>query len=423
MRKPIRCLSRCLKLPATIFAVVVSASLPVFCADSAVSYTTTTYNSSSSATTVTNSSCTVTTVYTPSGAVTVSTCSVTIEDRLERFREKLPELKVQEAVINVSPKMRIYLPSGAFDMTLNQRYRKTAMELNTKYDFIDSYMGFALDFTHHLSKLSLGVGLADIVDFNEVYSETQYIQRSQSITPYTLYPVGANTKLKTSIKIDDTYTSSISSNTLLEQGRNILGEIGLWNDTITESTSVPQGGSASLVVQHSFENLGSDYNYTQVEFNMMRYMKVFGGHYIEYALQAGYPLEVSNRPLTSFYYAGGYRVLRGYKFKEFRGDSILYGTMKYNIPLTNPKEEDYFKHISVSMFTWDVFMDAAKIGTKDIYTLPVEAKFAMGTGFGYKIVLFRLFPVKLELSAAKAMEDRPVYFYFTISTIYYTWRN
>ena len=342
---------------------------------------------------------------------------------MKRIQAKLPELKMQEAVINVSPKMRIYLPSGAFDMTLRQQYRQTSMEFTSKYDFVNSFMGYGLDFMHKFPVVSAGLNLSDTVSFNEIYSGTQYIQRSQAMTPYIFYPISPNTNFKTSMKFDNTYTSSVSSNTVIDQGKNILGEIGIWNDTIVESTSSPQGGSLSFVVQHSFQNLGSDYNYTQVELNLTRFYRVFRSHFVESSFQAGYPVEVSNRPLNSFYYAGGYKVLRGYKFQEFLGDSIVYGTVKYNIPLSNPKEEDYFKHISVSMFTWDIFADGAKIGTKDIYTQPIASKFAIGTGVGYKIVLFRLFPIKLELSAAKALEDRPVYGYFTISTIYYTWRN
>jgi len=348
---------------------------------------------------------------------------MTTQEKIEKFREKLPELKVQETVINVSPKMLIYLPSGAFDMALEQQYRKTTMEFNAKYDFVDSFMGFGLNFLYDLSPLSIGLNFGDTVDFSEIYSGTQYIQIDQFVTPYVQRFISRYTKIRTGMKFENTYTDAVASNFVLDQGRNMLGEIGVFNDSITESTSAPHGGSVSFNVQHSFKNLGSDYNYTQLEVNFRRYFTVFGNKYLECVAQAGYPVEVSNRPFTSLYYVGGYRILRGYQFKEFFGDALIYGTVKYNIPLNNPREADYFEHITVSFFTWNIFAEAAKIGTKDIYTMSIGEKFSAGTGLGYNIVLFRLFPIKLELSAAKALEDRPVYFYFTISTLYYTWRN
>jgi hypothetical protein len=413
-----------------VFAAVVlvqAAGLCVAYADavnSSVTISSPTAVPSFTSTTIITSSCTTTTIFTSSStSITASTCALTTEQKYEHLKEKLPEMKVQETVINVSPKMRIYLPSGAFDLNLKEEYRQATLDFNTKYDFVNSFMGYGLDLLYDISPLAVGVNFADTVNFNQVYSGVQYLQRSQSVTPYVQRPITENIKLRTSLKFENTYTVSVSSNSFLDQGKNILGEIGLWNDTIIESTSSPTGGSASLVLQHSFQNLGSNYDYTQVEFNFRRFYKVFKTDFVEFEFQSGYPVEVSNRPLNSFYFLGGYRILRGYNFQEFTGDSKLYATVKYNIPLNHVSEEDFFEHISVSMFTWNIFTEGAKIGTKDIFTTPSEPKFSAGTGIGYKIVLFGLFPVKLELSAAKAFEARPVCFYFTVSTLYYTWRN
>ncbi len=376
------------------------------------------------ATSIVVSSCTTTTIFISSStSITISTCAMTTQEKLEQFREKLPEMKVQETVISVSPKMRIYLPSGAFDLNLKQEYRQTTLDFNTKYDFVNEIMGYGLDLLYNISPLAIGINFADNVNFDQIYSGTQYLQRSQSVTPYVQEPIAKYTKIRTSMRFENTYTDAVSSNFVLDQGKNILGEIGVWNDSITESTSAPTGGSASVLLQHSFQNLGSNYNYTQAELNYRRFYKVFKSDFIEFEFQSGYPIEVSNRPLNSFYFLGGYRILRGYNFQEFTGDSKLYAAIKYNIPLNKVTEQEFFERISVSMFTWNFFAEGAKIGTKDIFTTPSDPKFSAGTGIGYKIVLFRLFPVKLELSVAKAFEARPVGFYFTVSTLYYTWRN
>lgn len=73
--------------------------------------------------------------------------------------------------------------------------------------------------------------------------------------------------------------------------------------------------------------------------------------------------------------------------------------------------------------TWDFFVEALNIGGKAVFTTSDNFKSSAGTGLGYKLVLFNIFPVHLELSVAKAFENRPPLFYCTLSTIYYTWRN
>jgi hypothetical protein len=137
----------------------------------------------------------------------------------------------------------------------------------------------------------------------------------------------------------------------------------------------------------------------------------------------GYPLSLVNRPLSSYYYAGGYRILRGYKFKEFRGDALIYNNITYHIPVANIESES-FLGVPLSIVTWNLFTEQVKIGDKSIFSGIYGIKANIGTGFGYRMMFFGNFPVQLDFSVAKALEGgRLPEYYFTVSTVYYTWGN
>jgi outer membrane protein assembly factor BamA len=126
--------------------------------------------------------------------------------------------------------------------------------------------------------------------------------------------------------------------------------------------------------------------------------------------------------LTSVYYAGGYRILRGYDYKEFSGDALIYNGFTYHVPIVERPPEKILG-IPLSIVTFNLFLESAKIGGREIYETAYDVKFSAGAGIGYRVVLLDRFPVQLELSAAKAFDSRSPQFYFTLSTIYYTWKN
>jgi hypothetical protein len=318
--------------------------------------------------------------------------------------------------------MHYYLPNGSLDLSLAQEYEKTLVSFNTRYDFVDNFMGFSLDFLYDLSPFGLGLSLSDMVDFKEKFSGNEYLQRSQSVTPYAEFLLSPTTKLHSGLRFENTYTDSIATMLRIDQGRNIVGDLGILESTIREDDPLPKGRSISLTYSNSLHNLGSDYRYMRLELNYHQFFYPFDGHFVEFGFQAGYPIETESRPLTAAYYAGGYRSLRGYPFKEFSGDGIIYTNTTYNVPLRTT-EEDSEKGISFSLLTWEFFIETAKLGARDIFSSIGENKVSIGTGIGYKINVFNRFPVQIDLSVAKSFEDRPPMFYCTISSLYYTWRN
>lgn len=345
-----------------------------------------------------------------------------IGDKIDALKKKIPEITVQETIVQLTPKTRLYLPSGSMDVSLQQKMQKTNIIFASHYDYVDDFMGFNLDFLYDLSPYSIGVALNDSVDFNEIFSNSQYLQRMQSVYPYAQFALDRYTRFKTGIRLENTYTDSISSSTRLDFGRNIVGDIGVWFDNTQEDLSTPRGGSRSLDLQRSFKMFGSDYEYTRVEARAHQYFSAFADHYIEYEMLTGYPIEVNSRPLTSQYTAGGYRLLRGYKFKEFRGDALFYNQFTYHIPVV-AVEPRGFMGVTWAIVTWNIFVEGAKIGDRTIFSEIPGFKWSTGTGFGYTVMLLKRLPIQVEISAAKAFEGCMPQYYFTVSIVYYSWNN
>lgn len=338
------------------------------------------------------------------------------------IEKKLPQVKVEETVINVSPETRIYLPNGSMDLNLKQSFRNASVDFGSHYDFVDNSMGFTLDFLYDLKPLSPGVNLYDKANFNEVFSDTRHLQRSQAIAPYLEYHLTPTLSTKGALRFENTYTDDISTQLRIEQGRNNTAELSFNHDNTDEKQAYPTGGRENIMMIHSLDHFGSDFSYTQTELRVRRFLYFYDSQWLEYKLFCGYPNDPGTRPLTAVYTAGGYRLLRGYNFKEFRGNALIHNALTYNLPIKSFGQINE-KNISFSLVTWDIFMEAVKIGEREIYTTSDEIKASAGAGIGYKIMVFGQFPIQIEVSAAKAFEPREVMYYLTFSTIYFTLRN
>jgi hypothetical protein len=137
---------------------------------------------------------------------------------------------------------------------------------------------------------------------------------------------------------------------------------------------------------------------------------------------SGYPLYTVKKPIYAIYYAGGYQILKGYDFKEFFGDSIVYDKISYNFSLPLSKNLN-FLGISFSILTLKFYLENAKLGDENIFYNLDNIKSCLGSGVEYNVTFFKILPMKLEIVLAQAIDNRSPKLYFTIATTYYTWNS
>ena len=359
-----------------------------------------------------------------------------LQKKADKLQAELPQMKIQENVVRVRPDVNINLPSGAFDLTLQQAYGKSTFSFSTNYDLVHNLMGYGLDFLFKVKPFPLGIAMKDKVDFQDVFFGSEYIQRVKSLSPYSRFLVFAHTDCLAALRFESTMTGALGVSPV-DQGRNNVGEIGLFYTTVDLTKPIPTGGSRSFDIQKSFPNLGSDYNYCQEEIKIRQFAQTFKKSYIEYNLIVGYPMsgatpvltststfsQGADRPLSSVYWLGGYQNLLGYDFRQFEGFCEIYNRLDYNVSLAGTGHARLFG-MTFSIVTLNFFAEAAKIGGKEIFTGISDGICDAGAGIGYTAVLFDLFPLKFEVVGAKAFEaDRPYKLYFLISTLGYTFGN
>lgn len=101
---------------------------------------------------------------------------------------------------------------------------------------------------------------------------------------------------------------------------------------------------------YTFEwaGLGGDFKYEKLSVNYRYYLAMRKNRVLAFDLAAGYAW--GNMPLSQRFAVGGADTLRGYKDDQFRGNSMLRGTVEYRIPIQKKIQAVLFYDIG---YAWD----------------------------------------------------------------------
>ncbi|MFH1368640.1 MAG: BamA/TamA family outer membrane protein [Elusimicrobiota bacterium] len=324
--------------------------------------------------------------------------------------------EVKETIVSFSPKIELILPNGAMDLKLKQKYVNTLIEFQTKYDYLDNYIFSDLDMSYLFDRTSFGLDLSDKVDFEELFAQRTTLQRIRRVTPYVGYNLTDKVKLTFYNRFGNSYTVLLDSNTVLESGKDVKPGVNLMYSSIDESGELTKGIKASIDVGKSFAIFGGEFDYTQAEATLHDFTYLSDKHHIETNVKIGYPLSLLKKPVTEIYGLGGFDMLRGYKIKEFEGDSMEYLGLKYRFPLILKRD---FMNLSLDVFSVDLQYEIGKTGTKEIFDTFRDMKSSFGFGAGFDLTFFETVKTKLNASVNQAMESRSPEFYFSIYAVSY----
>lgn len=350
-----------------------------------------------------------------------------LSQKIEEIGKNLPQVKVTENVIYIKPDIQFYIPNGAIDITFKENYKRTLVNFYSKYDFVDNFMGFNLDFGYDTVPL-LGINLYDKVDFSEFFANQETIYRVQTIAPYTKIKFSDNSSINLWLGYERTLMTSQETLIKLEQGNNILGKIYFLYNNIKDQNGngnniLHKSGTNFLIqLRTSIKSFGSDYDYANIEVDLIQYLKLLKEQIFEYSFKIGYPIYSNQKPLSEIYYLGGYQILKGYRYKEFFSEAMIYNQLKYNIPIAKTKELN-FLGITFSILTWYTFLEIAKIGDKNIFNNNENFKSCFGSGLDYNFTIFKILPIRISLTLAQSFENISPQLHATISTTYYTWKK
>jgi hypothetical protein len=311
---------------------------------------------------------------------------------------------------------QFYVPNGTIDVLFKENILNSDIDFKTAYDYIDDYIHTDLDISYPLKHFILGINMNDKVDFNQLFNDESTLQRSRHLKPYFGYKLTDKTSVVTSTRFQDTYTVSITSQAVLDSGKNIVQSLGIHFDNLSKGESLSSGDMLHMDFSKSFSQLGSQYDYTLAELSFMDITRPFLNHYLETEVFMGYPVSVIKEPITELYYLGGPDRMKGYSYNEFSGDATIYSGIKYHIPFT---VKEHFLKTQINFLSVDFLAELGKTGTSRIYEVFDDYKADVGLGFSFDITILNRIQAKISSSIDQAIYSKEIRYYLMFSAITY----
>ena len=161
-----------------------------------------------------------------------------------------------------------------------------------------------------------------------------YENSTQYYEPGYVVPPGSNIPLDYMKRREENFgtTNSISYSRVYDSRDNVFD---------------PHAGKRN---SYTFEwaGLGGDFKFEKISVDYRYYLKMRKNRVLAFDLAAGYAW--GNMPLSQRFAVGGADTLRGYKDDQFRGNSMLRGTVEYRIPIQKKIQAVVFYDIG---YAWD----------------------------------------------------------------------
>jgi len=123
------------------------------------------------------------------------------------------------------------------------------------------------------------------------------------------------------------------------------------------------------------------------------------------------------RPISDTYFAGGYDLLRGYGYREFFGDTLMYAKLNYHIPIVRNVKKHALR-AAFQILTIDVTGETAQIGNEADFGSEYSMKSSVSAGLGCDVVMFEHINVKFDAFTGKALEAHRIPVQYFILTAY-----
>jgi outer membrane protein assembly factor BamA len=218
--------------------------------------------------------------------------------------------------------------------------------------------------------------------------------------------------------IGNTLTASVDRNLQIDEGNNVVESIGIKYDTTNSLNPLPNGTVCSAKFFGSFRGISSDYEYSKGELELKNTLAPPLMNFLESDLKFYFPLRTEFRPISEVYFAGGYELLRGYNYREFFGDSLMYYKLNYHIPIIRNVKEKALRSI-LQIVTIDIASETAQLNSAADFGKSYDLKSSVSLGAGCDVLLFKHINFKFDTFAGKALEPRNPVIYFILNAYSY----
>ncbi|OGS20905.1 MAG: hypothetical protein A3J83_00315 [Elusimicrobia bacterium RIFOXYA2_FULL_40_6] len=329
---------------------------------------------------------------------------------------EMPEINITDAKMVQMPHFRFILPNSAIELAVHQQISSTTIDLASKYDILDSYFNIGFDVRYKFAPYFAGMGLSDEISVE--HDSNAYFQRLHILNPYFGYDLGKYTQVRSGILIEDTLSAPIGQNIEIDRGRVIMESVGIRYNTLNPLKPAQKGALMACRFFGSFHVLGSDYEYTKSEIDIQNSYIPLRVDYMESDFKFYFPVTTESRPVSDVYFAGGYDLLRGYNYREFFGDTLMYAKLNYHMPLIKNIKKQSIR-TSFNVVTIDLTGETARIGNVADLGNISGMKSSVSFGLGCDTTIFEHVNLKFNAFSGKALEPRDPVFYFILTAYTY----
>ncbi len=331
----------------------------------------------------------------------------------------MPNIKITDARMVQVPDFSFILPNSEIQLSVHQQISSTTFDVASRYDMLNTFFHIGFDLRYNFAPFFAGGALDDTIYFELNLGPKTYFERVHNIIPYFGYKLGRFTELKVASSFGNTLTASVDNTVDYDKGNVLLESVGIKYDTSNVLNPVPNGSMLSATLYGSYCGLGSDYEYTKGEIEAKNTYMPRTWDYLESDFKYYFPMTTDLRPISDVYLVGGYDILRGYNYREFYGDTLVYGRLNYHIPIVRNVKEKALR-AKFRIMTIDLTGETAQIGNARDLGNVYNLKSSVSAGLGCDVVLFEHVNIKFSTFSAKALEaNRTPVFYFILTAYTY----
>jgi hypothetical protein len=324
------------------------------------------------------------------------------------------QMQLKELHLDVTPTFKFVLPDTDFKINISNKFENSLFEAFTEYNYLYSKINYMLRYTLDIF-LQPFVSLYDDTDFEKVYADSKYIQRTKGLSGGVKTPMlGDIFLLSAEAKNESFYNANLQDNLNVNQGNMNLVD---GNFEIFDKKKETSDYYFQANVEKSIPAGNSSYNYMFLNIDAHKSLKIMSGNEITDIFEGGYLLQQDDVPQWKLYYLGGYDRLAGYGFEQFYGYYKIFNRFKFSIQiLNNVGWELGWKQFTAKWNDMDAFLlfDSGCVGNVGEIQGIQNYHFSVGAGVRFGCILGKTSKVKFTFMLAQAIiynKSLPVFYF------------
>jgi hypothetical protein len=326
--------------------------------------------------------------------------------------DDIMNIKVRELHLNITPEFKFVVPDADVFLGLTQKIGDTTLEGETEYNYIYNKIHYLLKYTLDLY-VPVGVSLYDNIDFQQVYFEQKYIQRTKGLGVNAGSPaILSGFKFGEEFKNESSYLAQLDNGLAISNG--LASIFRTWfevkvtgNVAGKEFNKLLIGLDFEKAVPHTY----STYNFLFMNSSFTSNVRFNEYDNLMFHAETGHLLVPTDVPLWKVYNLGGFDSLIGYGLNEFQDYFKVAGRIKYEKQIADSLNWD-LPLIRLDRIKGFAIVDCGISGDVHIIQDFNRYKFGTGAGLTFDFTFRKRTPIRATLALGQAIRKGPPVVYF-----------